>query len=97
MMFGPARFDLAGEELLRIVQGELARAGQPSAPDDVAALFGLTPDELWWWLDQADRRWLDELIARWNAKADGHLYPRIVLIDHGDEVELLVGHIAPTA
>ncbi len=92
MMFGPDRFDLAGEEFLRIVQEELAARGHAASPDDVARLLGLSPDDLWVWLDAKDGRWLTELVLRWNAHADGHVLARVVLVDHGDEVELFLGH-----
>lgn len=92
MLFGPRRFDLAGEEFLAIVQGELRTFGRPSTPADVARLLGLTEAELWARLDRADRASLDGLLARWNALAEGHATARLVLVDHGDECELLMGH-----
>jgi hypothetical protein len=95
MMFGPDRFDLAGEEFLRIVQEELARKGQPATPDDAAAALGLTPETMWEWLDRRERSWLDELVARWNDKAEGSGFTPILLIDHGDEVELFIGLFHP--
>lgn len=92
MLLGKTRFDRAGEELLALVQGELRTFGRPAAPADVAHLLGLTEEELWVWLDREDRGGLDVLIARWNALAEHHAVARLVLIDHGDECEILLGH-----
>lgn len=89
---GPDRFDRAGEEFLLIVQAELAAFGRPSEPDDVARLLNLTPDELWERLDRKDRGSLEALIARWNDLSEHHGVARLVLIDHGDECELVLGH-----
>lgn len=96
MMFGPDRYDLAGEEFLRIVQEDLARKGQPATPDDAAAVLGLSPDALWDWLDRREPRFLGELVSRWNARAHQHGLVPIVLIDHGDELELFIGLLHPT-
>ncbi|MDP2310863.1 MAG: hypothetical protein Q8P18_32895 [Pseudomonadota bacterium] len=97
MMFGRERFDLAGEEFLRIVQEELARKGRPATPDDAAAVLGLSPNTMWEWLDQRERGWLDELVSRWNAQAEPNGFTPVLLVDHGDEVELFIGlfHPAP--
>ncbi len=92
MLTGLDRFDLAGEEFLQLVQGELRAFGRPAEPDDVARLLGLTPDEMWALLDRKDRSALDALIGRWNELAEHHAVARLVLVDHGDEAELLLGH-----
>lgn len=97
MFFGPDRFDLAGEEFLRIVQEDLARTGRPGGPEDAAAVLGLTPDQLWDWLDRREPGWLQELVSRWNAQAPAHGSVHVVLVDHGDEVELFIGLLHPTA
>jgi len=92
MLIGRLRFDMAGEELLAILQGELRTFNRPAAPRDVARLLGLTEDELWERLDRIDRGSLEGLIARWNALGEEHAVARVVLVDHGDECELLLGH-----
>jgi hypothetical protein len=92
MLVGRSRFDHAGEAFLALVQGELRTFGRPAAPADVAKLLGLTEEELWTTLDREDRAALDALVARWNALAEGHAVARLLLIDHGDECELLLGH-----
>jgi len=92
MLLGSARFDLAGEEFLRLCQGELAQAGRPSTPHAVAALFGVGPEELWEQLDDRGGSVLRALVDRWNAHADERGVARVVLVDHGHEVELFLGH-----
>lgn len=93
MFFGPDRFDLIGEELLRVLQGELDARGLRASPEEVARRLGLSPEALWEWLDKRDRRGLDELVARWNAHAHEYGFARVILVDHGHhEAEIFLGH-----
>ena len=94
MRAGRGRFEQAGAAFLSLVQSELRASERPHAPGDVARLLDLTEDELWARLDRADRAGLDALVARWNARAEHHAVARMVLVDRGDECEILLGRAA---
>lgn len=58
----------------------------------MARLLHLDEAELWARLDRTDRASLEALVARWNALAEHHAVARLVLVDHGEELEILLGH-----
>jgi hypothetical protein len=49
---------------------------------------GLPPDRVKEMLASGRKRDLQRVIEKWNAS---HV-PRVVLVDHGDEAEVLLGH-----
>jgi hypothetical protein len=92
MLVGDARFRDAGEELIRILTEELAAFGLRADLDGVAESLGLTWSELEAAVDRGTEESLQELITRWDRFAEPRTLAHLVLVDHGDELELLLGH-----
>lgn len=88
MLLGRDRWRLAGAEITRILRDELLGRGMPAELDDLAILLGLTRQETEWRLAHRDPRWIRDLLARWNRSGGG--LPRVLAVDHGDEVEFLI-------
>jgi hypothetical protein len=94
MLVGEDRYREAGLALIEVLSDELASVGLPADPADVAGALGLSFPGLHALL--TDRAGLDEVIRRWDTTMGPRGFPRVILMDHGDEIEFLVGREAHT-
>jgi hypothetical protein len=92
MNLGPRRCAACAAELLDVAGALLESAGLPHTEDDLSAALGLRRAELDRRASSDDRATLADTLARWNAFAEARGIPHVVLVDHGDEAELFLGH-----
>jgi hypothetical protein len=92
MNLGPRRLAACAAEFLYIAGGLLESAGLPHTEDDLAEALRLPRAELGRRQSADDRATLADTLARWNAFAEARGIPHVVLLDHGDEAELCLGH-----
>jgi hypothetical protein len=89
MLVGTSRWLDARETLVELVQDELREAGLPASLDDVAAALGHTRASLA--AAPADADSLQALVDTWDEVATRHDLAHLIVLDHGDEVEILLG------
>lgn len=83
----------AANEFVRLALYELDAVGRPPTWDELAAALGLSPEEFADRVNSGRKADLEELVGRWGDHAEKHPpLSRLVVLDHGDQTEMALGH-----
>lgn len=87
------RIGPAANEFVRLALYELDAVGRPPTWEELAAAVGLSTEELSDRLHSGRKRDLEDIVARWGDHAERHPpLSRLVVLDHGDDTEMALGH-----